>query len=103
MHGSKGLEAPIVILLDNGDEPSTKQDIVLYDPVAKFWFLKPPQAADTILTESLKHYHQQSTEHEHNRLFYVALTRAQEHLIIAGIEHEHHPSSWYWQSKTVRC
>jgi ATP-dependent helicase/nuclease subunit A len=96
VHGAKGLESPIVMIVDNGDEPNLRQDIVLYDPVGKFWFLKPAQAADTVLTAALKNHHQQALEHEHNRLFYVSLTRAQEHLIMAGIDHEPHPSSWYW-------
>jgi ATP-dependent helicase/nuclease subunit A len=99
VHGAKGLEAPIVVILDNGDEPSIKQDIILYDPVAQFWFLKPPLAADTILTSALKDHHQQSLEFEHNRLFYVALTRAKEHLILAGLPHEPSTSSWYWRVK----
>lgn len=99
VHGAKGLEAPIVVILDNGDEPSIKQDIILYDPVAQFWFLKPPMAADTILTSALKDHHQQALEFEYNRLFYVALTRAKEHLILAGLPHEPSCSSWYWRVK----
>jgi ATP-dependent helicase/nuclease subunit A len=97
VHGAKGLEAPIVVILDNGEEPSLKQDTVLYDPVAQFWFLKPPMTADTILTTALKEHHQQALEFEHNRLFYVALTRAKEHLILAGLPHEYTPNSWYWR------
>jgi ATP-dependent exoDNAse (exonuclease V) beta subunit len=85
------------IILDNGDEPNMKQDIVLYDPVAQFWFLKPPMAADTILTSALKDHHQQALEFEHNRLFYVALTRTKEHLILAGLPHDSSPNSWYWR------
>ncbi|MCX7342890.1 MAG: UvrD-helicase domain-containing protein [Proteobacteria bacterium] len=100
VHGAKGLESPIVVILDNGDEPNLKQDIVLYDPVAKFWFLKPPQSADTVLTSALKNHYQQAIEHEHNRLFYVGLTRAKEHLIVAGLDHEAHASSWYWPVKS---
>jgi ATP-dependent helicase/nuclease subunit A len=99
VHGSKGLESPIVVILDNGDEPNLKQDIVLYDPVAKFWFLKPPQVADTVLTAALKNHYQQAIEHEHNRLFYVGLTRAKEYLIVAGLDHEVHANSWYWPVK----
>lgn len=97
VHGAKGLEAPIVVILDNGDEPTIGQDIVLYDPVAQFWFLKPPIAADTILTSALKDHHQQALEFEHNRLFYVALTRAKERLILAGLPHEPNTNSWYWR------
>jgi len=97
VHGAKGLEASIVVILDNGEEPSLKQDIALYDPVKQFWFLKPTSAADTILTAALKEHHQQALEFEHNRLFYVALTRAKEHLILAGLEHEPSPHSWYWR------
>ncbi len=97
VHGAKGLESPVVIILDHGDEVSMKQDTLLYDPVAQFWFLKPPTAADTILTAALKEHHQQALEFEHNRLFYVALTRAKEHLILAGLPHEQSPNSWYWR------
>ncbi len=97
VHGAKGLEAPIVIILDNGEEPNMKQDIVLYDPVKQFWFLKPSIAADTVLTSALKEHHQQALEFEHNRLFYVALTRAKEHLILAGLPHDPIPHSWYWR------
>ncbi len=97
VHGAKGMESPIVIILDNGDEPNIKQDIVLYDPVAQFWFLKPTMAADTILTSALKDHHQQALELEHNRLFYVALTRTKEHLILAGLSHDPSPNSWYWR------
>lgn len=97
VHGAKGLEAPIVIILDNGDEPNLKQDILLFDPVQQFWFLKPTIAADTVLTSALKEHHQQALEFEHNRLFYVSLTRAKEHLILAGLPHEPSTHSWYWR------
>ena len=97
VHGAKGLEAPIVVILDNGDEPSIRQDIVLCDKKTQFWFLKPPIAADTILTSALKDRHQQDLEFEHNRLFYVALTRTKERLILAGLPHEQNLSSWYWR------
>ena len=43
-----------MVILDTGDETSAKQDIILYDPVEQFWFLKPPAAADTVLTAALK-------------------------------------------------
>ena len=99
VHGSKGLEAPIVVILDTGDETSAKQDIILYDPVEQFWFLKPPAAADTVLTAALKEHHQKALEDENNRLFYVALTRAKEHIIMAGIDHEETSASWYWRVK----
>ncbi len=85
------------MILDNGDEPSIKQDIVLCDKVTQFWFLKPPMAADTILTSALKDRHKQDLEDEHNRLFYVALTRAKERLILVGLPHEPSTSSWYWR------
>lgn len=101
VHGAKGLEAPIVVIIDNGEEPSLKQDVILYDPVKQFWFLKPVNAADTILTAALKEHQQQSLEFEHNRLFYVALTRAKELLILAGLSHEPTPLSWYWRVQGV--
>lgn len=98
VHGAKGLESPIVVILDNGEEPSLKQDILLYDPVKEFWFLKPTNAADTILTARIKEHQQTALEFEYNRLFYVALTRAKEHLILAGLDHKSSPHSWYWRA-----
>lgn len=101
VHGAKGLEAKTVIVLDDGEKPNLKQEICLFDPVLGFWFLKPVLQADTILTAALKEYQQKQTEHEYERLLYVALTRAREHLIIGGIEHEAHPHSWYWRVHDV--
>lgn len=97
VHGSKGLEAPIVVILDNGDEASIAQEVVLYDPVGQFWFLKPPKPADTLLTEAIKEHHKQALDFERNRLFYVALTRAKEQLMMGGLDHEENESSWYWR------
>ena len=101
VHGSKGLEAKTVIVLDDADKPNLKQEVCLFDPVLGFWFLKPTQQADTILTMALKEYQQKQMEHEYERLLYVALTRAREHLIIGGVEHEPHPHSWYWRVHDV--
>lgn len=97
VHGSKGLEAESVIVLDDGEKPSLKQDVCLFDPVLEFWFLKPTQQADTILTSSLKDYQKKAIEYEYERLLYVALTRARKHLVVGGITHEAHDCSWYWR------
>lgn len=97
VHGSKGLEAENVIILDDGEKPSLKQDVCLFDPVLEFWFLKPTQQADTILTSALKEYQQKAIEHEYERLLYVALTRARKHLVVGGVKHDEHDYSWYWR------
>jgi ATP-dependent helicase/nuclease subunit A len=97
VHGAKGMEAKTVVIIDDGDKPSLKQEVCLFDPVLGFWFLKPTQQADTILTAALKEYQQNQMEHEYERLLYVALTRAREHLVLAGIAHEPHQHSWYFR------
>lgn len=97
VHSAKGLEAKTVFIIDDGDKPSLKQDVCLFDPVLGFWLLKPPKNIDTILTSSLKEYQQKVLAHEYDRLLYVAMTRAQEQLIICGMNHEPHEYSWYYR------
>ncbi len=82
VHGSKGQEAKVIILFDNNKETNLRQEYFLYDPVQQFYFLKPPQDIDTILTAGIKDIILNKHQQEDKRLLYVALTRAKEHLEI---------------------
>jgi ATP-dependent helicase/nuclease subunit A len=91
VHGAKGLESRIVILADIGVVGgSQKADKLLGIPVpgevgkmpVPVW--SPSKGTDTNLmaiakAEALARYRE-----EHNRLLYVALTRAEERLIVCG-------------------
>ena len=100
VHGAKGLEAPIVILADTTAPPGKNERGLLTGPGA------PPilagKKSDEVAPEmtDLKREAARKAMAEHNRLLYVALTRAQDRLIICGAEHGNSASGmgegcWY--------
>ena len=100
VHGSKGLEAPIVILPD-----TAKRDIRILDevfdvgghPVWKPKAAEMPQAVADAMDQK-----KQDIAEERLRLLYVALTRAEKWLIIAGAgEPGKNGDSWYEIAQTA--
>jgi ATP-dependent helicase/nuclease subunit A len=91
VHGAKGLEAPIVILADATTDParlggiSRTLDLPLPD-VGNVPLIRPRKAervspfAEIIAREEVRDLE------EHWRLLYVGLTRAEERLVIAGLQ-----------------
>ncbi|MDD4569016.1 MAG: UvrD-helicase domain-containing protein [Tepidanaerobacteraceae bacterium] len=79
IHSSKGLEFPIVILADSGQEISGKSSEVLFEPGLGIAIKK-----DRDKWESLKKALEQKEIEEAKRLLYVALTRARDYLLISG-------------------
>ncbi|MCO6384172.1 double-strand break repair helicase AddA [Oceanicola sp. 502str15] len=83
VHGAKGLEAPIVILAESGDRQPPREDgAVLLDGFPPLWKpSKPDTPADILpLFDALK----EKQEEERLRLQYVAMTRAEQWLIVCG-------------------
>ena len=95
VHGSKGLQAPIVILPDMVRIKQVKKesglllDDVLYYPLSS----KDYESK----TNALKQKEKQATLEEYRRLLYVALTRAEERLCLCGYRKSTKPNedSWY--------
>ena len=96
VHGSKGLEAPIVILPDTAARKNDIKDQLLTGTDGVIW--KPtsdtlPLAAEQMI-ETLKN----RNASERDRLLYVALTRAEKWLIVAAAgDVNSDPPSWYSQ------
>jgi ATP-dependent helicase/nuclease subunit A len=103
IHGAKGLEAPLVLMLDTDGEPNKSETMgVLVDwPGEDAWprrfvFLasesRPPACvADTLAAE------QQARSREELNALYVALTRTQTTLVLSSMApHRENPGSW-WQ------
>jgi ATP-dependent helicase/nuclease subunit A len=81
VHGAKGLQAPIVFLLDANSTPRARERLIW----ANTLFVAPQGA--TVLPETLrglKELRTAETTAEYHRLLYVALTRAEDELYIAG-------------------
>ncbi|WP_019906932.1 double-strand break repair helicase AddA [Methylobacterium sp. 77] len=87
IHGAKGLEAPVVVMID-GCEPLGRNDPqLLAMPGGRDGALPPVWAGsktqDAEAVASARADHQARAREEHNRLLYVALTRAADRLVIA--------------------
>ncbi len=89
IHGAKGLEAPIVILPDTTTLPNPRDNL--------FWLNAPQQniavpifcPRTDLRAEAIRQAAAANTTaqvQEYNRLLYVALTRAEDQLIICGAE-----------------
>jgi ATP-dependent helicase/nuclease subunit A len=97
VHGSKGLEAPVVIIVDSPDvHTATLNPFLLYDnKETRGFLLRPRSEEDCTLTKSLKKRQEQHAWEEENRLLYVAMTRAKDRLYLTGWENQRGKASWY--------
>lgn len=81
-HSAKGLQAPVVILCDTTSLPINRNKFVWTEDGG---FLSSMQAASSPqFFKDLKEKAYQKELQEYFRLFYVAMTRAEDHLIICG-------------------
>ncbi len=95
VHGSKGLEADIVILPDTTRPPAGGAPALLFHEDRVLLSMKDSEAPEVV--KAAKQAYKMRSLHEHRRLLYVALTRAKERLYICGFENRKgvHPDSWY--------
>jgi ATP-dependent helicase/nuclease subunit A len=84
VHGSKGLEAPLVILPDTvrRKEQKLRSEVVIGDD-GKGWWVTPKNASPAIVDRA-REQALAAEEKERERLLYVAMTRAQTWLIVCG-------------------
>ncbi|MEP1767235.1 MAG: double-strand break repair helicase AddA [Sulfitobacter sp.] len=100
VHGSKGLEAPIVILPDTGEKKTTIRDEIISVNDVPIWKPNANEMTKGIAThiDALK----EAQAEEGLRLLYVAMTRAEKWLIVAaagGLPKD--GNSWYQMTETA--
>lgn len=99
VHGAKGLQAPVVFLPDTTAPLKASGEAVFVRDGVPVW--SPNKAADTSALAAERELSKHKDLLEHRRLLYVALTRAQDRLIIAGAWNNQHKEtgrpdkSWY--------
>jgi ATP-dependent helicase/nuclease subunit A len=107
VHGAKGLEAPIVFLVDTTSSPADTQRLNLVHlpqgnaapnaPGVVVWAGR--KADDPTAVAAARAAMIGETEDEYRRLLYVAMTRAADRLIVGGCmpgnRNEVRPLSWY--------
>jgi len=82
VHGSKGLESPIVILPDTAKRQPPRDDEIMMADGTPMWKVPAAQMPATMLTA--RELAQDKQRNERLRLLYVALTRAEKWLIVAA-------------------
>jgi ATP-dependent helicase/nuclease subunit A len=93
VHGSKGLESPIVILPDTGDKTLPLTSQITLSNNSAVWRSTGSDGSE-IQTQAEAIIKEKQAE-EKMRLLYVALTRAESWLIICGAGSHKRDSSWY--------
>ncbi|WP_340116559.1 double-strand break repair helicase AddA [Pelagibius sp. 7325] len=99
VHGSKGLEAPVVILPDTLQLPSASDGLLwVHDgkaaPPLAVWPVK--RDYDLPILGLARAARQQAQEQEYRRLLYVALTRAEDRLYVCGWETKRSAPAGNW-------
>ena len=95
VHGAKGLQAPLVILPDTTSLPPDGGGLVWPDSGCPLWSPRSELRCEAV--ERLRAVARRERMEEYNRLLYVALTRAEDRLVVCGWQTRHKlpEDSWY--------
>ena len=94
VHGSKGLEAPVVIMPDTAKTRPQEREQIYLSNGTPLWRTAAAESPDLIASARGDLLERQ--EEERARLLYVAMTRAQSWLIVCGAgEQAKDLSSWH--------
>ncbi|MEL6258430.1 MAG: 3'-5' exonuclease, partial [Pseudomonadota bacterium] len=106
VHGAKGLQAPVVILPDTTRPPKSGDRQIYWIEGAPIW--APGGGPHPAAVEQAQRLEADRALREHRRLLYVALTRAQDRLLIFGAwrggvksEPGYDRKSWYALCRTA--
>ncbi|MBM7067232.1 double-strand break repair helicase AddA [Actibacterium sp. 188UL27-1] len=96
VHGAKGLEAPIVFLPETGAKQERVRDDLLSDEDGNILWKTPAGESPLPLQTALEDRKHRDRE-ERQRLLYVAMTRAENWLVVCAAGDQKNDADWYAQ------
>jgi ATP-dependent helicase/nuclease subunit A len=111
VHASKGLEAPIVFLVDSGGASFTNQHMPSLLPVSlregsgvtKGFLWYPGSDVANTTAKAIQDEVKAAADDEYRRLLYVGMTRAEDRLIVCGYHGARAPGDGTWLSLVSRA
>lgn len=100
IHGSKGLQAPIVFMAEIASPPQQRLPLIVETEAGDILPARPTIAHEKML--SIKERHQQEERAEYDRLLYVGMTRAQDQLYLMGVKPSRQSAAGSWY-EDVKC
>ncbi|NUB23069.1 double-strand break repair helicase AddA, partial [Azospirillum formosense] len=96
VHGSKGLQAPIVFLPDTLGTPTQSPPILWPDEGCAVPLFAARRSQEDALCAEARARANRRRDQEYRRLLYVALTRAEDRLYVCGYQGKKEPSEACW-------
>ncbi|MBR4891834.1 MAG: hypothetical protein IKZ34_01465, partial [Alphaproteobacteria bacterium] len=101
VHGSKGLESPVVFLIDTIHTPKTDKITTITSGDTPVWLWAPRGEGSTAYSNTVEQQKQLQIA-EYYRLLYVAMTRAKDELYIHGFTPDKKPPEEAWHTQLWR-
>ncbi len=111
VHASKGLEAPVVFLVDPGSRPFHDSHLPALLPIRSQgpewpgagYLWQPRGAASNRAADAVKAELRGKAEAEYRRLLYVGMTRARDRLVVCGYHGRNGPPPDGWHAMVERA
>jgi len=95
VHSAKGLQAPIVILADAASSEQVPHEQIFWQDGKFYMALSQEHGLNSNKIEQVKELYKRERAEESKRLLYVAMTRAEDELYVAGWDNQFKNSSWH--------
>jgi len=111
VHAAKGLEAPVVFLVDSGAAPFSDSHLPRLMPFpgpgrlwrGKGWFWRAGADVRNTVSDSAALMARDLADDEYRRLLYVGMTRAEDRLIVCGYHGKRAQNADAWHARVSRA